>query len=80
MFSAKNALKNSSAPSPHTTFRGDDVEELDEVSLQRWLNESKTAFKVYQEKYRSTGSKQDQFDLLLKYMEIAVIQAKKRGT
>lgn len=53
--------------------------EMDEVSMQRWLNESKTAFKVYQEKYRGTGSRQDKFDLLVKYMEIAVIQAKKNS-
>ncbi|MBT2727848.1 hypothetical protein J7E63_12955 [Bacillus sp. ISL-75] len=50
---------------------------MDEVSMQRWLNESKTAFKVYQDKYRETGSRQDKFDLLIKYMEVAVIQANK---
>jgi hypothetical protein len=52
---------------------------IDEVSLQRWMKESQTAFKVYQERYEDTGSRQDKFDLLVKYMEIAVLQAKKNS-
>ncbi len=65
--------------------RGDDVEEMeedgiDELSLHRWVKDSKMEFKQYQERYRETGSKQDKFDLLLKYLEVAVVQAKKNST
>jgi hypothetical protein len=52
---------------------------IDELSAYRWLKEAKMDFKEYQEKYRDTGSRQDKFDLLLKYMEVAVVQAKKNS-
>lgn len=52
--------------------------EMDEVSMQRWINESKTAFKVYQDRYRDTGSRQDKFDMLVKSLEITVLQARKQ--
>jgi hypothetical protein len=65
-------------------LRGDDVEEqedkiIDELSVHRWLKEAKTDFKAYQERLRETGDKQDRFDLLLKYLEVAAAQAKKNS-
>jgi hypothetical protein len=51
----------------------------DELFVHRWLKEAKADFKAYHEKYQSTGSRQDKFDLLLKYMEVAVAQAKKQS-
>ena len=54
-------------------------ESLDELFLHRWLKDAKTDFNEYQERYRETGSRQDKFDLLLKYMEVAVVQAKKQS-
>jgi hypothetical protein len=63
--------------------RGDYVEEMeesiDELSVQRWLNESKANFKAHQERFRETGSDQDKFDLLLKYLEVKFIQTKKQS-
>ncbi|MFD0825844.1 hypothetical protein ACT8ZR_09215 [Neobacillus sp. M.A.Huq-85] len=50
---------------------------IDEFYLHRWLKESKAEFKEYQERYRVTGNRQDKFDMLIKSMEIAVLQAKK---
>lgn len=52
---------------------------LDEVAAHRWLKEAKTDFNRYQEQYRETGSRQDKFDLLIKYLEVAAWQAKKRN-
>lgn len=52
---------------------------VDELMLHRWMKEAKTDFRDYQERFRETGSRQDQFDLLLKYMEVAVVQAKKNS-
>jgi hypothetical protein len=54
-------------------------ESIDELSLHRWLKEAKTDFKDYQERFRESGSRQDKFDLLLKYVEVTVVQAKKNS-
>jgi hypothetical protein len=54
--------------------------ELDELSTHRWLKEAKSDFHEYQERYRETGSNQDKFDLLLKYLEIAFVQAEKNNS
>jgi hypothetical protein len=53
--------------------------ELDELSAHRWLKEAKSDFHKYQERYRNTGSNQDKFDLLLKYLEITYVQAEKNN-
>jgi hypothetical protein len=53
--------------------------ELDELSAHRWLKEAKNDFHEYQERYRETESSQDKFDLLLKYLEIAFVQAQKNS-
>ncbi len=52
---------------------------IDEMTAYRFLKEAKADFVEYHERYRVTGSKQDKFDLLLKYMEVAVMQAKKHS-
>lgn len=56
------------------------MDEMDELSVHRWLKEAKSDFKVYQERFSETGSRQDKFDMLLKYLEIAYVQAQKNST